>query len=318
MPSKARDRAQWQRRSPEGEGRTRRAAEAQQAAYETSRVVLAAAARRRDAAWRHAARGSRRRAAAALVAPLGFAIVLIVLGIVSIAFLIAGVVIACVTAVVSSVVWVRSGGVLARQLGGTVVTAERRPSALGAAEAARLVDVAEGLFAVFGLPGAEIRVIDDPAPNAVSVGSPPHRGVVFVTSGLIWALDRIELEAVLAHELAHIKRGDTVSGAIAVLAFDPLGRHFSIFTRIADLIADNGREPLADLAAVGVTRYPPGLISALEKIASSPSRRPGSLPRSVTESTSRLWLAPFETLEQAPERFGRLDLDDRVGVLREL
>jgi heat shock protein HtpX len=247
-----------------------------------------------------------------------FAIVLIVLGFVSFAFLIAGVAIACVTAVVSSVVWVRSAGVLARQLGGTVVTAERRPSALGAAEAARLVDVAEGLFAVFGLLGAEIRVIDDPATNAISVGSPPHRGVVFVTSGLIWSLDRIELEAVLAHELAHIKRGDTVSGAIAVLAFDPLGRHFPVFTKIADLIASNGREPLADLAAVGVTRYPPGLISALEKIGNSPSRRPDSLPRRVTESTSRLWLAPFEAFEQTPERLGTLDLDDRVGVLREL
>jgi heat shock protein HtpX len=318
MPQKARDRAQWQRRGPESDGRTRRAAEAQQAAYETSRTVLAAAARRRDAAWRHAARGSRRRAAAALVAPVVFAIVLIVLGFVSFAFLIAGVAIACVTAVVSSVVWVRSAGVLARQLGGTVVTAERRPSALGAAEAARLVDVAEGLFAVFGLLGAEIRVIDDPATNAISVGSPPHRGVVFVTSGLIWSLDRIELEAVLAHELAHIKRGDTVSGAIAVLAFDPLGRHFPVFTKIADLIASNGREPLADLAAVGVTRYPPGLISALEKIGNSPSRRPDSLPRRVTESTSRLWLAPFEAFEQTPERLGTLDLDDRVGVLREL
>ena len=318
MPQKARDRAQWQRRGPESDGRTRRAAEAQQAAYETSRTVLAAAARRRDAAWRHAARGSRRRAAAALVAPVVFAIVLIVLGFVSFAFLIAGVAIACVTAVVSSVVWVRSAGVLARQLGGTVVTAERRPSALGATEAARLVDVAEGLFAVFGLPGAEIRVIDDPATNAISVGSPPHRGVVFVTSGLIWSLDRIELEAVLAHELAHIKRGDTVSGAIAVLAFDPLGRHFSVFTKIADLIASNGREPLADLAAVGVTRYPPGLISALEKIGNSPSRRPDSLLRRVTESTSRLWLAPFEAFEQTPERLGTLDLDDRVGVLREL
>jgi heat shock protein HtpX len=318
MPSKARDRAQWQRRSPEGEGRARRAAEAQQAAYETSRAVLAVAARRRDAAWRHAARGSKRRAAAALVAPVAFAVVLMALGVLAIPFLIAGAAIACITAIVSSVVWVRSAGALARQLGGTVVTAERRPSALGAAEAARLVDVAEGLFAVFGLPGAEIRVIDDPATNAISVGSPPHRGIVFVTSGLVWALDRIELEAVLAHELAHIKRGDTVSGAIAVLAFDPIGRHFPVFARIADRVAGNGREPLADLAAVGVTRYPPGLISALEKIGSSPSRRPESLPRSTAESTSRLWLAPFEPLDQEPERLGTLDLGERVGMLREL
>ena len=110
-----------------------------------------------------------------------------------------------------------------------MVTAKRRPSILSAAEAARLVDVAEGLFAVFGLPNAEIRVLDDPAPNAMSVGRSPDRGVVFVTSGLVLLLDRIELEAVLAHELAHIKRGDTVSGAIAVLAFDPLKRYIPTF-----------------------------------------------------------------------------------------
>ena len=318
MPSTARDRTHWQRRSAEGEGRARRAAEAQQAAYEASRAVLAGAARRRDAAWRHAARTSRRRAAAALVAPLAFAIVLMALGAVSVAFLMAGAAIACVIAVVSSVVWVRSAGVLVRQLGGTVVTPERRPNVLTAAEAARLVDVADGLFAVFGLPGAEIRVIDDPAPNAISVGSPPHRGIVFVTSGLVLALDRIELEAVLAHELAHIKRNDTLSGAIAVLAFDPLGRHIPVFARIADKIAGNSREPLADLAAVGVTRYPPGLISALDKVGAYPNCRPESLPRGVKTSTSRLWLVPFDKFKDEPERLGTLDLAERVGVLREL
>jgi heat shock protein HtpX len=280
--------------------------------------VLAAAARRRDVAWRHAARASRRRAAVALVSPLTLAIVLMALGAVSITFLIAGAAIACVIAAVSSVVWARSAGVLARQLGGTVVTPERRPSALGAQEAARLVDVADGLFAVFGLPGAEIRVIDDPAPNAISVGSPPHHGVVFVTSGLVLALDRIELEAVLAHEFAHIKRGDTVSGAIAVQAFDSIGRLVPIFTRIADRVAGNAREALADLAAVAVTRYPPGLISALEKIGTYSNLRPDSLARSVTKSTSRLWLVPFEPLKDEPERFGTLDLDERVAVLREL
>ena len=317
MPSTARDRAHW-RRGVEGEGRARRAAEAQQAAYEASRTVLAAAARRRDATWKHAARSSRRRAAAALVSPGAFAIVLMVLGVVSADFLVAGVAIACVIAIVSSVVWARSAGVLTRLIGGTTVTAERRPSSLEAAEAARLVDVAEGLFAVFGLPNAEVRVIDDPAPNAMSVGSPPQHGVLFVTSGLVAVLDRIELEAVLAHELAHIKRGDTVSGAIAVQAFDPLARHLPLFARIADKVAGTGREALADIAAVGVTRYPPGLISALEKIASAPSCRPARLPFRVTESTARLWLAPFEPSGDEPERLGALDLEERVGVLREL
>jgi len=253
-----------------------------------------------------------------LAAPVAAAIVLIALGFVSTDLLIAGAAIACIVALAVTTMWVRSAGVLARRLGGTVVTAERRPAVLGASEAARLVDVAEGMFAVFGLPPAELRVLDDPAANAISVGRTHDRGVVFVTSGLVLLLERIELEAVLAHELAHLKRADAVSGAIAVLAFDPLGRRIPIFTRIGDKIAGADREPLADLGAVAVTRYPPGLISALEKIAAAPTRRPACLPRSVTDSTSRLWLVPFDDVPGETPQPGVLDLSERIDVLREL
>jgi len=115
-----------------------------------------------------------------------------------------------------------------------------------------------------------------------------------------------------------LKRGDTVSGAIAVLGFDSLGRYVPVLGRIADRVAGTDREALADLAAVAVTRYPPGLISALEKIAGAPTRGPSCLPRGVAELTSRLWLAPFDRAGDEPERRGDLDLSERIDVLREL
>ncbi len=146
-----------------------------------------------------------------------------------------------------------------------------------------------------------------------------NAGAPAVSNSITYTVAQIrKLEAVLAHELAHLKLGDTVSGSIAVLGFDPLGRHVPIFARIADKIAGTEREALADLAAVGVTRYPPGLISALEKIAAAPTRKPAGLPRGVAESTARLWLAPFDPVADEPERCGALDLSERIDVLREL
>lgn len=318
MPPATRDRGRRPRRGPENDSRARRIAEAQQAAYEVSRAVLAAAARERDEAWRQSARLNQRRAVLALASPLALALVLAVLGVVVAWALLAGLALAVVVGAASYAMWARSASWLAERLGGTALSPASAPAVLDGARIARLLDVTEGLCAVFGLRTAEVRVLADPAPNAISVGRSPDHGIVFVTTGLVLLLDRIELEAVVAHELAHLKRGDTVSGTIAVLAFGPLGRSLSVFARLTDVVAGAERESLADLAAVGVTKYPPGLISALEKIEAAPSRRPACVPRGLTDSTARLWLVPFEPGgTQAPRR-GALDLAERIDALREL
>lgn len=164
----------------------------------------------------------------------------------------------------------RDGQVLAA-LGARLVPVEEEPS---------LHNVVEGLCAVAGLPKPALFVVDDDACNALSLGRDQRQASLVVTSGLLRALERIELEGVVAHELAHIKALDCRVASVAA-ALAPLG------PRVADALLGDGREEAADAAGVAMTRYPPGLTRALEKVAARPT-----VPGSSTNATSRLWLAP--------------------------
>jgi heat shock protein HtpX len=77
-----------------------------------------------------------------------------------------------------------------------------------------------------GLPMPKVYIMPEEALNAFATGRNPEHGVVAVTEGILRALSREELEGVLAHELAHIKHRDiltgtivaTIAGAISMLA----------------------------------------------------------------------------------------------------
>ena len=59
-------------------------------------------------------------------------------------------------------------------------------------------------------------VLDDDVPNACALGRDARRSVLVVTTGLLRRLDPIELEGVIAHELAHVKRGDNGVSCIGI------------------------------------------------------------------------------------------------------
>ena len=169
-------------------------------------------------------------------------------------------------------------------------------------EYAHLVNSVEGLALAAGIPVPKIYVIDDSAPNAFATGRNPEHAVIAVTTGLLDKLNRVELEGVIGHEMAHIKDYDirlmtlvAVLVGIVVLISDWLmrsmwygGRRRSrggggnpivlIVALVAAIIAplaatliqlaiSRHREFLSDAQGALLTRYPDGLASALEKIA---------------------------------------------------
>ena len=101
-----------------------------------------------------------------------------------------------------------------------------------------------------GLPVTpELRIVDDPAPNAFAAGLRPAKSYVGVTTGLLQAMPKRELEAVIAHEISHIRNRDTYLMTMAV-----------VFAGVIALIADIG---FRSIAYGGRSRKAGGLIVVL-------------------------------------------------------
>jgi heat shock protein HtpX len=109
--------------------------------------------------------------------------------------------------------WYFSDRVALRAMGGRVVTP---------AEAPELHAVVDRLCALADMPKPVVAIADADLPNAFATGRTPQRAVVCVTTGLLRRLDDAELEAVLAHELAHVAHRDvavmTVASFVSVAA----------------------------------------------------------------------------------------------------
>jgi heat shock protein HtpX len=223
---------------------------------------------------------------------------------------------------------------------------------------ARLHNLVEGLCIAAGLPKPRVYVVDDPAPNAFATGRNPKHAAIAVTTGLLEKMNRVELEGVLAHELSHIKNYDilvstlavTFVGAVALIAdftlrfmwwgggdsdsddgpgatvvFALVGfvllLILPLVARLMQYAVSRRREALADFSGVQLTRYPPGLIAALEKLKDD-----NTVVRSSSRATAHLWIeAP---LARKPEegRLSRLNrlfdthppLEERIQALKEL
>jgi heat shock protein HtpX len=120
----------------------------------------------------------------------------------------AGVVLAVVVAVAST--W---GGYFYSD---RIVLSISRARPVSKAEYPYLYHTVEGLALAAGIPAPRLYVIDDTAPNAFATGRNPSNAVICVTTGLVMKLDRLELEGVIAHEMAHIRNRDILVMTLAV------------------------------------------------------------------------------------------------------
>jgi heat shock protein HtpX len=195
----------------------------------------------------------------------------------------------------------------------------------------QLQNVVEGVALAAGIPKPRVYVVDDTAPNAFATGRNPEHAAVAVTTGLLAKMDRDELEGVIAHELSHIQNRDTLVMTIAVtlvgvivLLADwllramwwgggsggrrglgaPIAILGFLLLLLAPLIAQllqfaisRRREFLADADAVMLTRYPPGLLGALDKL-----RQDATVVRTASRATAHLWIESPIARQAAPGR----------------
>ena len=223
----------------------------------------------------------------------------------------------------------------------------------------RLHNLVEGLCIAGGLPKPKVYVINDPAPNAFATGRNPQHAAIAVTTGLLEKMNRVELEGVVAHELSHIRNYDilvstiavTLVGSIALMTdlairmmwwnggrtsregdrsngSNPLALFGFLLLILAPIIAkamqaavSRKRETLADVSACQMTRYPPGLISALEKL-----RADQTATHSASMATAHMWIEqPLSGVSDGGKLsfFHRMfdthpPLDERIALLKDL
>jgi heat shock protein HtpX len=209
--------------------------------------------------------------------------------------------------------------------GDRVVLASTRAKAVTPEEQPRLHNIVEGIAIAAGVPKPTVYVVPEQAPNAFATGRDPAHSSIAVTEGLLATMDRVELEGVIGHEMSHVLDRDILVGTVvatlvgaAVLLSEFFMRSWlwggfrgrrgndagggglelivfavgfvllllaPIFGQIIRLSVSRNREFLADAEGALLTRYPPGLISALKKIQAAPHAM-----RSANNATAHLWL----------------------------
>lgn len=201
-----------------------------------------------------------------------------------------------------------------------------------------------------GLPMPKVAIVVDSAPNAFATGRNPEHALIAFTTGILDAMDRDQLQGVIAHEMAHVANRDTLvsavaattAGAIAILSDmltrmmwfgggrdrdregggNPLALVVSLVILILAPLAammlksaiSRKRESLADATAVSFTRNPAGLRSALEVLAAD-----STVVHQRSTAVAHIWIeSPLDSKSVSKLFSTHPPIAERIAVLKSM
>jgi heat shock protein HtpX len=216
-----------------------------------------------------------------------------------------------------------------------------QPRTLSREEAPELHAIVDRLCALGDIRRPAIELDEERQPNSWIIDAPGRRARLHVTQGLLDALEPAELEAVVAHELAHVANRDatvmtvvggpgavlldggrrvTESGGWWLLSFGGLGAvAIGTLSRVGTNALSRYREMSADAGAAALTGRPAALASALLKVSGELGRMPTEDLRAAA-GRDAFHLLPVEADSVLPWRLGATHpaLARRVAALERM
>jgi heat shock protein HtpX len=213
----------------------------------------------------------------------------------------------------------------------------------------KLFDLIQEVTIASGLPMPKVAIVIDSAPNAFATGRNPEHALIAFTTGILDAMDRDQLQGVIAHEMAHVANRDTLvsavaattAGAIAILSDmltrmmffgggrrdregggNPLALVVSLVILILAPLAammlksaiSRKRESLADATAVSFTRNPAGLRSALEVLAAD-----STVVHQRSTAVAHIWIeSPLDAKSVSKLFSTHPPIAERIAVLKSM
>jgi heat shock protein HtpX len=211
----------------------------------------------------------------------------------------------------------------------------------------KLFDLIQEITIASGLPMPKVAIVEDSAPNAFATGRNPEHALIAFTTGILDAMDRDQLQGVIAHEMAHVGNRDTLVSAVAattagVIALisdllmrmmwfgggrrdrdsnsNPIMLVVSLVVLILAPIAavmlksaiSRKRESLADATAVAFTRNPAGLRSALEVLAAD-----STVVQQKSTAVAHIWIeSPLDGKSVSKMFASHPPIQERIATLR--